>query len=262
MAIGLVVEYWEPVREFIEEWRRPAAVFPWHKFMGMAGGILVTIGVFGEFWGAYRASRVETKLRDNNHQIETLLRDKASKNEKDAAQLRKDAEQLRKDAEDERSARIKVEGAVAWRRLSKQQRSMSVPSLKRFHKGVTTEAVGMSYPVNSVEGFMFAEDIAAFLRANEWHVFRPWGVEDFPAPGTPVLTGILVRNVGNEADRAAAKALVEELHTLGFDATLGPELDRPTLVGIDIEIDLRPEGPQGEAKLREANKKKQSQSTK
>jgi hypothetical protein len=73
VAIGLVIEYWEPVREFIEECRRPAAAFPWYKLTGLTGGILITVGVFGEFWGAYKASRVETKLRENNHKIEESL---------------------------------------------------------------------------------------------------------------------------------------------------------------------------------------------
>jgi hypothetical protein len=40
---------------------------------GLLGGLLITVGVFGEFWGAYKASRVETKLRENNHKIEESL---------------------------------------------------------------------------------------------------------------------------------------------------------------------------------------------
>jgi hypothetical protein len=73
VVLGLVIEYWEPVGEFLEEWRRPAASFPWRKFWGLAGGILVTVGVAGELGFTYKASRVEGDLRTNNHKIEKSL---------------------------------------------------------------------------------------------------------------------------------------------------------------------------------------------
>jgi hypothetical protein len=57
VALGLVIEYWEPVREFIGECPRPAVAFPWYRFMGLVGGLLITVGVFGEFWGAYNTMR-------------------------------------------------------------------------------------------------------------------------------------------------------------------------------------------------------------
>jgi hypothetical protein len=73
VVLGLVIEYWEPVAEFIDEWGRPAAAFPWRRFVELSGGILVTIGVAGELGFTYRASRTETKLRENNHKIEESL---------------------------------------------------------------------------------------------------------------------------------------------------------------------------------------------
>jgi hypothetical protein len=106
VVIGLIAEYRHEVAEFWEEVRRPAAVFPWQKFWAIAGGVLVTVGVAGELIVGIKASRKEGDLRTINHQSENLLREKASKNEKDAAQLRKDAERLRKDA---RAEGIRVE---------------------------------------------------------------------------------------------------------------------------------------------------------
>jgi hypothetical protein len=77
VVIGLVVEYWHDVKEFwiIVHW--PMAAFPWDKFKTLIGGILVTIGVAGELFVTYRASRVETDLRNNSHKIEALLRQQA-----------------------------------------------------------------------------------------------------------------------------------------------------------------------------------------
>jgi hypothetical protein len=73
VVIGLVFEYWPETIDFIEEVRRPAAAFPRKRFGEMVGAILVTLGVAGELWFTFQASRVETSLRDNNHQIEALL---------------------------------------------------------------------------------------------------------------------------------------------------------------------------------------------
>ena len=41
--------------------------------MALAGGVLITVGVAGEFVSAFEASSVETKLRENNHEIEASL---------------------------------------------------------------------------------------------------------------------------------------------------------------------------------------------
>jgi hypothetical protein len=75
VVLGLLLEYWEPVQEFIAEWRKSG--FPWKWFMGLAGGFLITVGVAGELAFTYKASRVENKLRENNHQIEQLLNKEA-----------------------------------------------------------------------------------------------------------------------------------------------------------------------------------------
>jgi hypothetical protein len=77
VVIGLVVEYWHDVQEFWMRLTWPMASFPWDKFTALAGGILVTIGVAGELLVTYKASRVETQLRENSHKIETFLTQKA-----------------------------------------------------------------------------------------------------------------------------------------------------------------------------------------
>jgi hypothetical protein len=77
VVLGLLLEYWEPVRDFIAERRKSATALPWKNLMELAGGFLITVGVAGELGFAYKASRVETKLRENNHQIEQLLNKEA-----------------------------------------------------------------------------------------------------------------------------------------------------------------------------------------
>src|ERR1035437_7826008 len=67
VVLGLIFEYWHDIIEFVEEWRRPAALFPWKRFMELCGGITVTIGVAGELAVQFRASHVETDLRASNN---------------------------------------------------------------------------------------------------------------------------------------------------------------------------------------------------
>src|SRR5438309_1523122 len=77
VAIGLVLEYWSPLSDFIAELARPMARLRWERVRDIFGAILITIGVVGEFGFTYKASRVEGQLRGNNHKIETLLNQEA-----------------------------------------------------------------------------------------------------------------------------------------------------------------------------------------
>src|ERR1017187_697372 len=135
VVLGLVIEYWFPLRELVEALKhRPP--FPWKLIMEMVGGILVTLGVAGELWFQSRASNVQTFIRSDTHKIEAILNkeagdarkdagkaierastadERASTNEKEAAQLRKDAAGLKKEAEDERLARVRLQELVIRR---------------------------------------------------------------------------------------------------------------------------------------------------
>ena len=256
VAIGLVIEYWEPIREFIEEWRRPAAAFPWRKFMGLTGGILVTVGVVGEFWGTYKAFRIETKLRDNNHQIEGLLN-------KEADEARQKAGEANKAAEDERVARVQIEEALAPRRLTTEQRLAISSGLSRFSK----QPVVAFNNTFDVEAAVLAAEILSTLKQAKWYMHptfmigRPvsWWAK---APSISV-TGIFIEATLDKRSQLAAKALARELSNNGFDCRkqekglLGSSLPFPLVL---IDIEPRPEGPQGEAKLRADAKKRQANS--
>ena len=73
VVFGLILEYWNELEEISTLIRWPMAQFPLEKFRGLLGGIIVTVGVGGELIFTYMASRVETKLRENSHQIEATL---------------------------------------------------------------------------------------------------------------------------------------------------------------------------------------------
>src|SRR5438552_11254621 len=73
VAVGLVAEYWEPFSEFIEELRWPMAVFRWEKFREIIGGILITVGVAGEFGFTVKVFFLENHLEETNRQIRDIL---------------------------------------------------------------------------------------------------------------------------------------------------------------------------------------------
>jgi hypothetical protein len=133
VALGLVIEYWEPISEFIEEWRRPAATFPWRKFWGLTGGILVTVGVVGEFAFTYKASRVETKLRANNHQIEILLGQGTSGALQKAAEANDRAAANDLAAQQLKAENLRLEAIIAPRSLSLDAQKRIADACKEFH---------------------------------------------------------------------------------------------------------------------------------
>ncbi len=160
VVVGLIVEFAEDLKELLTE--RP---FKWRLFRTMVGGLLITIGVAGELFVQFRASKVETDLRTDSHQVEALLNKQAAdankeagdaRNEagsaiKQAAQATRDAEVARRNAEsfrldiakaneraaeankmaeEERLARLKIEERLAPRRLSAEQIATLVKDLK------------------------------------------------------------------------------------------------------------------------------------
>ena len=86
VVVGLIVEFGEDLRELIVE--RP---FKWKLFRGMVGGLLITVGVAGELLVQFRASRVETELRADSHEVEALLNKQAADANKQAADARRES---------------------------------------------------------------------------------------------------------------------------------------------------------------------------
>ena len=261
VVAGLLIEYWHPFWDFFEQWRRPAAAFPWKMLMELAGGILVTVGVAGELYATYRASRIETNLRENNRKIEAVLNLEA----KEASDR---AEQAKKETEDERLARVKLEEGFMWRRLSKAQQSALAISVSKF-----PEVAGDIRYAPDSESNSFAIDIAQGLRDGGWrHLYSPQLEISSPVatlgPIKPIVNGVTIITTDDLISVGAAKALQDELQSFGY--TVNPleivparPYDKPPQIGVSIKVYARPEGLQGEAKLRhDVEIKKKSQSKK
>jgi hypothetical protein len=212
----------------------------WVKFIAFIGLVLVVVGVAGEL-------DFDDKLEMANGDIQSL------DNERLTA--------ARKEAEDERTARIQLEENVEWRKLTTRQRDELKDRLERFSGQVANTN---SYQLNP-EAATFVNDLVSALKWAKWKATLPSSlvVLDTPLSGSPytLKRGITVMSSRDKVSRDASKALVRTLNDIGFDADDGgTESTRSPMVSIDVH--LRPDGPQGEAKLRaEAEKKKQAQSS-
>ena len=145
VVIGLVLEYWHEVKEFWVHVSWPMATFPWGKLIALSGGILVTIGVFGELFVTYKASRIETKLRENNHKIETMLAGEASDAWQKSGTAIERAGKLEKEAAALRLENTRLEAIIQPRSLSSDQQRQIIEVLRKFsgHPAVEISSYGL-----------------------------------------------------------------------------------------------------------------------
>jgi hypothetical protein len=253
----------------------------WRFWFDIVATVVVLLGVLGEASASLELASINSQLRSKTSELraksDQLLalvtevaadaNGRASKNEKEAAQLRKDAAEL--------------ENSISWRRIPPDKRPSMATRLTPY-KG---EVAWITYNMNDVESNDFGVDIAETLKLAHWIPTEPEAIErmfEGPVnPGTNKLPrGVVIRSNLGSAHEKAAKALVNELVSEGFDATEGPTIPTGTaptqIPGADvmrasagnfgnrpivyISVEPRPDGPQGDAKLRAA-KKKQGKST-
>ena len=162
---------------------------------------------------------------------------------------------LHKRAEDEAMARVKIEARVAWRRLSNQQKAEIGAALAR---GFSNLAVSFWYSAGDTESSWFAADIAeAVESAHSLRIYPPGGVMTMMESGQlgePIrrtVTGVTVQSTRDERSRQLADAIIHELTERGFDAArqTDPPFNPNPVPLVWVDVEPRPDGPQGEFKL-------------
>jgi len=217
--------------------------------------IAIFLGVAGELGAGAEIAYLNGQLRNKNSDLRTksdqlvaLISEQSSANAREAAQLRKDA--------------AAIEESVKWRRLSADQQAMLTGKLRQF-----AQPAIIQFNTGDTESNVFAITIASALSAAHWKVNQPSGGMFLSISGAPVekiklnvLTGVRVGSPGNSA---SSKALVKQLNKLGFDAVEDHNLDAVASGHSKLWVVVfpRPEGPQGEAKLRLEAAKGDQQST-
>jgi len=255
------------VGEFVAEFTHfPKSDQSKHKLARMSLIILI-LGIAGELLSTVRTSQLsgqviadaEQKAAEAESRAGSARDDaahaneRASANEKESEQLKKGAAGLRKEAEDERLARAEIEEALAERRLGPKENGLLQKRLSQF----AGESAGIVYHAGDAEGFTFAWDIAEVLHDANWVVPSPGGIIDMQGIGLPfdvafakLRSGIEVVDMGTPQSRQVAHSLVDALNACGFDATTDSRSGTNVSTAVQIEVDTRPLGPQGAAKLK------------
>jgi hypothetical protein len=234
-VVVIVIEYRHELHAFNRGIIRPPdRPSRWLFGFGLLGAGLVAIGVAGEFWLHIKAGKLESEMREANRQLVALVNQRAA----DAGER----------ASKNELARVKIEASVAWRRLSKKQQSTIADHLKRF-AGLK---VVLEYIGGDPEALLFAEDIAAALRAAKCQVppiqpfslFGGYGGGVYPLHS---LTGVSLARTKNRLSRDAHDAIQRELCSMGFDATITTDKLEPE---VDVLVVARPDSPQGLTELK------------
>ncbi|MHB8539683.1 MAG: hypothetical protein ACYDCD_01890 [Candidatus Acidiferrales bacterium] len=264
VVLGLVLEYWHEIPEKLAALKKDRS---WKPLCLLAGAILITVGVAGELTVESFTSRGETALRQANDEISSNLNSEAARARTDASAAieraaraderasknEAEAARLRKVAEDERLARVEVEQEVAWRRLRKDQISQIGTQLGAF----AGQQASLLFSPDDVEADDFALQIAEALNLAKWNVSEPMAVlairAGFVPLGTnpPIPRGVTISSTRDQAARDASDAVFQDLKAFGFDASSSPETEPGSHSVVFIFVKHRPEGAQGEAKLRE-----------
>jgi hypothetical protein len=246
-------------REEMEEWaiwhfigvtRSPSRPSLRKLRVEYASVILISVGVAGELAIGVEISHINGLIRNKAAEVRTKNGDLREKSNQLVALIHSEAE-------DERLARVRIEGEVAFRSLNDQQKREIGRKLSRF--GNVTGA-SMWFAMGTPETELFADDIAEALRLAHIHIRPPGGILEaregggpWDAPVVQAQTGIVIASTSNPVAHDLAGEIVKEFISLGFDTTRGPDDppkdNKPPGAVVWVTVQARPKGPQGELKL-------------
>lgn len=222
----------------------------WNNVMlwSLAFAALAAVAIGISSWMAVSRSKQLSTAQD-------LLTD-AKEREKEVkiAELGRQTAEANKATEDERLARVKLEAGVAWRHLTEKQKAEIGANLGNF---ANQEGASLWYEAGDTEAGAFASDIAEALKAAHIVVQPPAnivkmiGAGHFGDPIKAVETGVILQSTKDERSRSLADAVIKELNVRGFNATrqTDPPFDDKPVPQVWVNVEPRPEGPQGEYKL-------------
>jgi hypothetical protein len=249
VVIGLMLEYWHELPEAYCEMRR-AGRWLWRPACIIVGAVLITGGVAGELLVQHFASSGETELRKANDQVFAELSSKSSAAIERASEADERASANGKEAAALRLKSAEIQESVASRRLPETTRRSMSSHLEKY----AGQTVRTQFNAGDRESGVFASGLAMALGGAKWDVFTPGASVWVGAGGErgPLVlpVGVVIASSPDKKSRDAAAALGHELCLFGFDSNRDPREYPPAAPAVYIIVEARPEGPQGEAKLR------------
>lgn len=250
VAVGVALEIFFIVHEHLEDraaWRRGIVVTPARPSrrilaFEIASVLLVCAGIVGELWVGVISGTKNTDLRSKTSRLVSLVREKAANAEVEAGDA------------NERAAEI--EESVAPRRLTASQHASIKSKLSRF----VGQAFGTWHDTFDLESSVFARELVSALNDDARWKARPnfnvgGSVSMFTAAPAIPDTGILISATKDAISQRASDELIQDLRNDGFDCNRGEEFVKGATGPvkepfIHIHVLARPEGPQGDAKVR------------
>jgi hypothetical protein len=221
--------------------------------IGLVIGVISTVLVI--WMGNVKEEHLNRALANSRERTATLEKQstelKVAVSDADAR-----AAEANEKAEKERLERIRLEEDLAWRRLTKKEQQIIASKLANF----SGQIVSLWYGAGDKEAETFAWELASSLDSAKWKVFSPASSITMASSGklfgsvSPQETGIMVTSTGDKSSIEASQALVNELLALGFDAIKSQKIEERKGSLVIATINVRPEGPQGKAKLKNKNK--------
>src|SRR5206468_2340139 len=146
----------------------PMSIEWWKSFLEIGSVILLGL-TFCFGGGVYLVTREITKRQEAKvREFETGIEQAKSENLGLALELEK-----------EKSARLEIEGRVAWRRLDKLQQQALTNHLNRY-SGVLAV---VWFNSGDYEGALFTDDLVETFKASKWGVQGPTSKMDFMGAG-------------------------------------------------------------------------------
>lgn len=258
LTIGAVIEYWANLRllallslKWLLRKSNPFERCAFGKLLlHTIGPILVVLGIAGEVVFEGRDFVLEDEQGEQSQQTIATLQKQASASNKEAGELRKEAE-------DEHMARVELEDRVSWRRLSTNNKDELKGKMLGF-KGMFAEVHCLEH---DMEGCSFGADIANSLRQAKLNAFvnSLMTVNIVPQLNNPITgfpNDVIIETTNDPKGFAAGKVVHDTLKSFGFGPIKPPTLHKfpPGIKALSpmiwVSIYGRPEGPQGDAKLR------------
>ncbi len=178
VVVGLAIEYFPLIRKMLRHWRDKEVI------LELLGGIIVTLAIAGELAVQFKASRVETRLREANHRYVALLSAEEAEAKKQAAEIMK---------------------ATAWRQFTRDQEKKILQELAKNPGAVT-----LAWVANDSESLALAIQFSKFLEQAKWSVSSSAKTFD-----GAIAWGITIPN-GTPAAQSSMQALRGALASAGI----------------------------------------------
>lgn len=278
VVIGVAIEFWIIFRDHADEldaWALAHFGILWtlprpsrlEFILELCSVALVVTGVSGELWAGVQIALVNGKLRGINAELQRKGAELRNKNDQLLALVTQQTANLRKEAESEHLKRSEIEAKVAWRRLSVSEQSDLATKLGKFPSN--SEGASFGHAAGDTEAATFATDLANCIKMTGVVVAPPNGIimmresGRFGEPIKPLEYGVSILPTKDEASQKLGNKLIEELNRRGFDSfrRKDPEFKDSKFPMVEIFVWSRPEGPQGEYKLRAEREAKAGDTT-